>query len=172
MGAWQRLGSSDPWVHQRLWSLPSPISSMPLHLPPLARYNIGRQQLHIIKGPVQTTGGPVVLKVPAAGSGSLQAVAARLEALLPALAGTQFAFEERRSAGGAGQQRAAAPQQPPPQQRRGADAGGGAISSIAVTCPWGQRFLLVDDAPGFPWAAGIYEVQLPCFSGGWGGGRG
>ncbi|PSC74066.1 phosphatidate cytidylyltransferase [Micractinium conductrix] len=138
-------------------------------------YNIGRQQLHIIKGPVQTTGGPVVLKVPAAGSGSLQAVAARLEALLPALAGTQFAFEERRSAGGAGQQRAAAPQQqqqapppsllPPPQQRRGADAGGGAISSIAVTCPWGQRFLLVDDAPGFPWAAGIYEVQLPCFSG-------
>lgn len=149
-------------------------------------YNIGRQQLHIIKGPAQNTRGTILLKLPPAGSGSLRRTAERLAALQPLLAGTAFAFRLV----------PAPAQQPPPQQQQqpleeqerqqptgqqqgeGADqagaaaagtAAGGApgsgVAAIEATDPWGQRFLLVEGLPGFPCPAGIAELRLPCFPG-------
>ncbi|KAL4858889.1 hypothetical protein ACK3TF_001264 [Chlorella vulgaris] len=102
-------------------------------------YNVGRQQFHICKGPTQTTGGTITLKLP-----NLARVADQLKRLEPVLQGTAFAFSPLQPASG---------------------DGGGTGSSLAVTCPWGQRFMLVDAAPGFTWAAGIVQLQLPCFKG-------
>lgn len=141
-------------------------------------YNIGRQQLHIIKGPAQNTHGTIVLKLPRAGSGGLRHAAERLAALEPMLAGTAFAFRVAPSPGHHHHQQDQ--QHPQAGQRTGqadgvsgssssSGAGGtgdsGSMGSIEVTDPWGQRFLLVDHLPGFPWPAGIAELQLPCFPG-------
>ncbi|KAI3428537.1 hypothetical protein D9Q98_007360 [Chlorella vulgaris] len=102
-------------------------------------YNVGRQQFHICKGPTQTTGGIITLKLP-----SVARVADQLKRLEPVLQGTAFTFSPLQPASG---------------------GAGGNGSSLAVTCPWGQRFMLVDAASGFTWAAGIVQLQLPCFKG-------
>lgn len=102
-----------------------------------------------MKGPPQATHGTIKLKLP-----SPAAAAERLARLqgLGAFEGTRFALS-------------AAPQAQAGAAGRHGDA---AVASgdVAVTCPWGQRFLLVAAAPGFPWPAGIVELRLPCFTGG------
>lgn len=71
-------------------------------------------------------------------------MADQLKRLEPVLQGTAFTFSPLQPASG---------------------GAGGNGSSLAVTCPWGQRFMLVDAASGFTWAAGIVQLQLPCFKG-------
>ncbi|KAL4452603.1 hypothetical protein ABPG75_008265 [Micractinium tetrahymenae] len=138
-------------------------------------YNIGQQQLHIIKGPAQSTRGTILLKLPPAGSGSLQRTAERLAALEPVLAGTAFGFRVVPSPAQQQQQAQRQAQSPGRAEASASSSSGGSrsesssssssIASIEVTDPWGQRFLLADSLPGFPWPAGIAELQLPCFPG-------
>ena len=134
--------------------------------PPACRYNIGRQQLHICKGAAaQNTGGVILLKLP-----SLQKAAERLAALQAVLTGTAFSFVLQHE----GQQQGQQPNELHSSSGGSAGAGpsgssgsgSGSLSSIDVSDPWGQRFSLVADAPGFPSPAGIVELQLPCFTGG------
>ncbi|KAL4439003.1 hypothetical protein ABPG77_006940 [Micractinium sp. CCAP 211/92] len=136
-------------------------------------YNLGRQQLHIIKGPAQNTHGTVVLKLPRAGSGSLQRAAERLAALEPVLAGTAFSFtvvpspdqQQHREQSHQGQNAGQAKASSSSGSSRSGSRDSSGIASIQVTDPWGQRFVLVDHLPGFPSPAGIAELQLPCFPG-------
>lgn len=113
-------------------------------------YNLGRQQLHICKGAApQNTRGTIVLRLP-----SLARAAERLAALRPVLQDTAFSFSVQQQ------------QQEPGQERQG-DAAPAASRGDSITAadPWGQLFLLVESAPGFPFPAGIVELRLPCFPG-------
>jgi hypothetical protein len=109
----------------------------------------------------QNTGGTILLKLP-----SLQKAAERLAALQTALAGTAFCFalqhegQQSELQGSSGGSAGAGP------GSFGSGSGSGSLSSIDASDPWGQRFRLVADAPGFPSPAGIVELQLPCFTGG------